>query len=286
MSLGSRARFILSTDHFLGTKTLGKAQRLILSLALTKRATRFGRWRSGLSLLINGRSTFGRFPVGNGLAYLEWGLNWCVHQYAMRYLITHSATIAKDGYAALLIGTSGAGKSTLCATLVSSGWRLLSDEMALISPGDGQIRATGRPICLKNESIDLIRTRWPEAEFRPLVRGTIKGDIAHIRPPEDSFALRHELARPSWLVFPRFESGADLRVEPAERGRALIRLANESFNYHILGLQGFEVLAKIVRQCQCLEFTYSDSQQAVDFFAGLSPCFDDDAMAVANRALA
>lgn len=45
----------------------------------------------------------------------------------------------------MLVGTTGAGKSTLCAALCADGWRLLSDEMALIEPDTGRLRGMGRP---------------------------------------------------------------------------------------------------------------------------------------------
>ena len=46
-----------------------------------------------------------------------------------------------------------------------SGWRLLSDEMTLLSTSDGQIYPVPRPISLKNESIDVIQKLSPAVSF-------------------------------------------------------------------------------------------------------------------------
>jgi ABC-type cobalamin/Fe3+-siderophores transport system ATPase subunit len=74
--------------------------------------------------------------------------------------------VERNGKALLLAGPSGAGKSTLCAALITRGWRLLSDEAAMIRPDDGLIQPYPRPICLKNASIDLIAEAVPDAHIR------------------------------------------------------------------------------------------------------------------------
>ena len=84
------------------------------------------------------------FPVRSALPHLEWGLNRCIFCTANNYLMIHAATIERDGQAVLLVGTSGSGKSTLCAGLVLSGWRLLSDEFALVSSIDGKLAGLAR----------------------------------------------------------------------------------------------------------------------------------------------
>ena len=65
-----------------------------------------------------------------------------------------------------MIGLPGSGKSTLAAGLVyRGGWRLLSDELALLSLGDGAVSALPKPISLKNESIAIMKRFAPGASF-------------------------------------------------------------------------------------------------------------------------
>lgn len=90
-------------------------------------------------------------PVGHAFPQLEWAMNWCISTQANFYLLLHSAVIERNGFAAIMPAPPGSGKSTLCAALINRGWRLLSDELALISLHDQNIYPLARPVGLKND---------------------------------------------------------------------------------------------------------------------------------------
>jgi HprK-related kinase A len=81
---------------------------------------------------------------------LEWGMNWCIASHMHYYLMLHAAVLERDGHALIMPGDPGAGKSTLTAALMLDGWRLLSDEIALIDRNDGLLYGLARPVSLKN----------------------------------------------------------------------------------------------------------------------------------------
>jgi len=197
---------------------------------------------------------------------MEWGLNWCVAAHAHQYLMIHAAVVERGGRAVILPALSGAGKSTLCAGLVLHGWRLLSDELALIRTDDGRLVPLPRPVSLKNESIQLIRDFTPSACVGKSWGGTVKGTVAHLRPPTESVQRAGELAEPAWVVFPQFEPGSPTRSRRCPKGTAFMELARHAVNYSILGQQGFETASRLIDQCDCYEFRYSDLREAVGRF--------------------
>lgn len=206
-----------------------------------------------------------------GFALLEWGLNWCVSSHCHQYLIVHAAVLERDGRALVLPAPSGSGKSTLCAALVfSGGWRLLSDEMALLDPASGQLVPLPRPLSLKNDSIDLIRALAPAAVFGEEVHETVKGRIVHVRPPVDAVAQAARPALPGWVILPRFVAGAPAQLEPLSRARGFIALVDNSFNYEVHGRRGFAALAGVMDRSAAFTFSYANLGEAVAILGRLA----------------
>jgi HprK-related kinase A len=218
----------------------------------------------------DGHAPFESLPAAHALALFEWGLNWCVSGYAHRFLMIHSAVVEKNGRAAILPAPSGSGKSTLCAALVSKGWRLLSDELALLRLDSGEIVPLPRPISLKNSSIGLISEYAPGAVFGPLVRDTVKGTVAHMKAPTESVRRAAETARPAWIVFPRYEAGAAPVLAPVAPARAFLRAAENAFNYSLLGADGFRAVGCLIDATRTFDFTYSALDDAVATFEQLA----------------
>ncbi len=201
---------------------------------------------------------------------LEWGMNWCISSNAHSYLMIHAAVLEKNGHAAILAAPPGSGKSTLCAALMLRGWRLLSDELTLVRLSDGQIEPVPRPVSLKNDSIDVIRKFDPAAVFSPLVRDTVKGTVAHLKPTSESVQRAQETARAAWIVFPRYVKDSPTLAEPVTLGRGMMRAADNSFNYGLLGQQGFHAMAELISHCKCIDFRYSELDEAVQYFDHLA----------------
>lgn len=218
----------------------------------------------------DGALPFLPLPAPQAFAMLEWGLNWSVSNHCHQYLIVHSAAVEKSGCALLLPGPPGSGKSTLCAGLISRGWRLLSDELTLLDLATGNVVPLTRPVSLKNASIDAIRRFAPEALLGPPVHDTVKGSVAHMKPPTESAHRANETARPRWIALPRFERGAAARLERLSKAQAFMQLADNAFNYDVHGRRGFELLADVVTRSDCFEFRYSSLEDAVPVFDAIA----------------
>jgi len=227
-------------------------------------------WRSQAVFRFDGGEPFSPLPLTHAYPLLEWAMNWCVSMHVQQYLLLHAAVIEKNGFAMVLPAPPGSGKSTLCAGMIHRGWRLLSDEMALIGLDGHTVSPFGRPVSLKNQSIDIIKRYAPNAVFSPTVHDTHKGSVALLKVPTEQVRLIHEPAIPKWIVFPKFVTGSNASLTPRSKGQSMLELGRNSFNYMVLGRTGFEGLSSLVDACECYDFEYSQLDDAVAIFDNLA----------------
>jgi HprK-related kinase A len=231
------------------------------------RPKNFRRWfKPQVCLTLNDTMPFKPLPVDHAFAMLEWGMNWCIANHAHHYLMFHSAVLEKNGKAIILPAPPGSGKSTLCAALAYNGWRLLSDEIAMVSLQDNLIYPVARPISLKNESIKIIKNFVPNVIMSKPAYDTHKGTVSLTKPPKDSVNRINEPCAPAFIIFPKYKANSIATLSKKIKGNSFIELADNSFNYHILGKEGFEATAKIIEQVDCYSFEYSDFDQAIIIF--------------------
>lgn len=229
------------------------------------------RWlRPQVRFRFDGGEAFEPLPQAHAFPLLEWAMNWCVSTHVHHFLLIHAAVVERGGRAAILPAPPGSGKSTLCAALVHRGWRLLSDEIALIALDGSTIHAIARPVSLKNRSIEVIRAFEPAAVFNTPVPNTSKGTIAHMRPLAEHVRRVGETARPAWIVFPRWEQGATAQLTRREPADTAVALARNSFNYGALGQRGFETLAGVASGCEAFDFVYGQLDDAMATFDSLA----------------
>lgn len=199
--------------------------------------------------------------LAHGLLAAEMGMNLQMALGTRRWLLLHAATVERDGRALILTGESGAGKSTLAALLGEHGWRLMGDEFALLEPASGLLRAFPRAVSLKNAAIAVVTAHIPDDRFGPLLTGTPKGMIRHLRPSATALARADEPARPALLLFPRY--GPAAAVRPVGAAEAFMRLTQASTNYVALGEPGFVALTRLVADVPAHAIDYPDTATAL-----------------------
>lgn len=228
------------------------------------------RLRSRIEFCADAEVPFEPFPAATHLPLLEWGMNFLFAQRLNHRLLLHAGVVAYEDRAIVLPALPGTGKSTLTAALALSGFRLLSDEFGVVGLDDARVYPLLRPAALKNDAIDVIARARPHARLGPRFSGTRKGTVAHLAPDAASWRARAVPARPHLLVFPRYAAGAALAVEPMGKARALAKLSANSFNYDMLGPEGFDAAAALVRRSTVARLTYGNLDEAVAAIGALA----------------
>jgi HprK-related kinase A len=209
---------------------------------------------------------FKPLPLRQAYAMLEWGMNWCIANHAHHYLILHAAVLEKNGKTIIFPAPQGSGKSTLCAALAGKGWRLFSDELALISLKNGELHPSTRPINLKNSSIEIIKKFIPESINSRLHVDTHKGTVSLFKPSKDSVQYSQIAGQAHFVVFPKYEANSPTSIKKLADSRTLPMLIENSFNYDVLGTEGFTAMCDLVNKVDCYEFSYSDLNDAIATF--------------------
>ncbi len=200
-------------------------------------------------------------PLALGLLAAEMGMNLQMALGQKRFLLLHAASVEQDGRALLMTGHSGAGKSTLGALLGERGWRFMGDEFALLDLDRGELHPFPRAVSLKNESLGLFDEVDP-ARLGPILTGTPKGIIRHLRPNSEAVARMGEPARPVLILFPRFGRDLEPAVREVGAAEAFMRLTQASTNYVALGERGFDALTRFVGTLPSKAIDYADTAQA------------------------
>lgn len=212
---------------------------------------------------VDGMNPFPDAPPHHAVPMLETAMNYGIAILGLDVLMLHAGVVERDGRALILPGQSGSGKSTLSAALCHRGWRLLSDELALVAVTDGSVVPLVRPISLKNESIAALARFAPDAAIGRRYEGTAKGTIAYCRPPRASVELEDASARPAWLVFPTFGGTGPTDATPVDRALTFARSLGHAVNYRRLGQAGFTTLADLAEGCAAYALTFRDLDEGV-----------------------
>ena len=200
--------------------------------------------------------------LAHGLLAAEMGMNLQMALGQRRFLLLHAAAVERDGRALLMTGHSGAGKSTLAALLGERRWRFLCDEFALVDLETGTLHPFPRAISLKNEALQLFEAVGTD-RLGPVLAGTPKGRIRHLRPRPEAVARMDEPARPVLILFPRFRRDLGREIRPVGAAEAFVRLTQASTNYVALGERGFDALTRLVTDLPARAIDYSDTRTGI-----------------------
>ena len=157
-------------------------------------------------------------------------------------LLLHAAAAQCDDGVVLLAGNSGVGKSTLVAALVVAGFGYLTDDVVPLDAPAGRADAYPKPISLDRSALSLFPVLQPNLQSRVVgdelfaTAAMLGGSVA-------------EGAMPRLIIFPSYVPDAPFDVMRMSRAEAVVRLAENSFNFSERGASALALLAGRWRVC-------------------------------------
>ena len=128
----------------------------------------------------------------------------------------HAAVLEKDGEGTLLIGPYESGKTTFSIELLARGWRLLSDDVALIDPATLAVEWFPKPLGIK-------RGRWADYErFWDPQPDWIPPPLEAFLIPATAFELSRTVGSVGAMAFLRYDGTAQPRIEQLSPARAVV----------------------------------------------------------------
>lgn len=186
----------------------------------------------------------------------EMGLNLTVALKCARFVSFHAGVVDGPKGAILMSAESGGGKSTLTAALMEQGFRLLSDEFALLGLDEPVLHSYPRPVSLKNESIPIVRSIAGADWVSDVIEDSPKGDIAYRRARPEDIDAACRVAAPKLILFPSFEPGLSPMSQKLDPAEAIMRLIPASTNYSLLAEPAYRALVRLARETEAYEVSY------------------------------
>ncbi|WP_262691507.1 HprK-related kinase A [Kordiimonas aestuarii] len=194
---------------------------------------------------------------------LEMGMNLTAALQCFRFVMFHAGVVAKNDNAVMIAAHSGGGKSTLTAAMMEAGYRLLSDEFAILHRSRPVLQPYPRPVSLKNASIDVVQAFAGNDAVSTRLEGTPKGTIAYRRARRADVEAMNQVAVPKLLIFPHFTDGRQPGVTQVEPADAAMRLVAGSPNYQVVGEAAFESTMAMFDSLACYEISYGNTEDSV-----------------------
>jgi len=196
------------------------------------------------------------------LATLEWAIaSVAVEVLGEGYLLLHAGAVAWDDHAILMPAGSGSGKSTLTAGLVAAGFALASDEVGVLDPISLELLPFARGICVKAGSRPAL-ARWYPSILADAPHHRFGGEeVWYLSPPPDAWLPAPTPVRS--VVLPRYEPGAETRLESMARSDVLPILLEQSFSVPKHGGFGIQTVTRLLQQADCYHLTLSSLDEGV-----------------------
>ncbi len=190
------------------------------------------------------------------------------HAYFMQI---HAGAVLGSTGCWLLPGAPGRGKTTLTAALVRGGLAYLSDEVALLEPRTLGVRPVPLAFTVKPGAVESLVPLYPGLSKLAVHQREDGRRVRYLPPPAGSIAPDRPGGHPvAGLLFPRFEPGSAISLDPLDPLEALRRLLESCLSLpEALTTARVERLVRWMRGLAAFEVRMGPLEEAVSALGAL-----------------
>jgi|GEM_PF-6085787 len=218
--------------------------------------------KSRYSVTRSGKTIWASGHADEVFPFLESTINAAAIEHSSGYFLLHAGAVTFQDRGVIFPAPGRSGKSSLVAALLGSGRFLyFSDEVAALDTQHHHLIPFAKSIAIREGAVQ------PLTPFLPGL-----AELGQFRRPDGDF-VRFVAPRPEWVsqgptqvryvILPKYEPGADLRLLPIRRSNALKTILSESFNLQQYRAAGVSGVAKILEGAECFSLVFSDIGSAV-----------------------
>ena len=176
----------------------------------------------------------------------------------------HASTVSKDNNAVVIVGESGSGKSTSSAILTKYGFKLISDDITLISR-EGKVGNFPNAISIKEPSFQKINDLFSKVNISDTFNIS-KGKIKYLNP-HGVKTFTPKTINCSTIIRIEYNSKKENSLKKVKLKDLLPLIVNESF--FPTNLKSVEGFMNWFINCKCYTLTYNNDKSLINFFKDL-----------------
>ena len=176
----------------------------------------------------------------------------------------HASTVSKYNNAVVIVGESGSGKSTSSAILTKYGFKLISDDITLISR-EGKVGNFPNAISIKEPSFQKINDLFLKVNISETFNIS-KGKIKYLNPHGVKI-FTPKTINCSTIIRIEYNSKKENSLKKVKLKDLLPLIVNESF--FPTNLKSVEGFMNWFINCKCYTLTYNNDKSLINFFKDL-----------------
>lgn len=179
-------------------------------------------------------------------------------------LLFHAAVVVKHGRAVVFPGEAGSGKTTVAAALMARGYRVFSDELAVLNVDSLRVSPLPLPMSIKPRSVEPLSRYYPGLAQCAMHRRADGKKVRYLSlSGEKRTGSTDDSAPVVLLVFPKYTQGTENRLTAIDEAGALRHLAETGSSNRDLTSRDVEAMIAVVKTNPCYELAFTDVSQAV-----------------------